>query len=128
MGSLKNEDWLVYLSELASTQIIKFIISVDNIKSGIFWNEQVLDKFNFFNVQLDTYLDYDLEGDFMPPLFSAKNDNQEVGLSFILKSMTEHQQKVIKLIAEHQLQNINEKGIKPKELLNKCVESMLAYN
>lgn len=48
MGLLKNDDWQLYLSELASTNNIKFILSVDHIKAGTMWTDQVLDKFNFY--------------------------------------------------------------------------------
>lgn len=75
MGQLKNSEWLYCLSELATTQRIKFIISIDHVKSGILFKDQILDKFNFYSVQINTYQDYDLENEYMPPLFSAKNDN-----------------------------------------------------
>ena len=49
LGMLKNEDWLTYLSELATTGFIKFIISVESIKSTLIWREQALNNFNFFS-------------------------------------------------------------------------------
>lgn len=79
--------------------------------------------------QLDTFIGYDLEietrGD---ELFSAKNENQEHGVAYILKSMTKNQREIIKLIAKYQLETPEEKGIKIKELLNLCVENMLCNN
>ena len=66
---------------------------------------------------------------YQPPLFSAKNDNQELGIAFILKSMTAKQREVIKLIAKHQLANPEEKkGIRFKQLLNETTEAMIANN
>lgn len=65
------------------------IVSVDNIKAGIMWSEQMLDKFNFIGFELNTFEDYYCELDYQSPLFSFKNDNQEIGLTFILKSMTD---------------------------------------
>lgn len=63
----------------------------------------MLDRFNFYSFQLDTFCEYDMENDYLPNVFIAKNDNVEIGLSFILKSMTEHQRRAIRLIAEYQL-------------------------
>lgn len=65
------------------------------------WNDTQLDKFNFYTIQVDTFLSYDKEFMYQPPLFTAKNDNQELGLAFILKSMTENQRKIIKVIARY---------------------------
>jgi hypothetical protein len=74
-GGLKNEEWQKYLSELGSIKGISLIITVDNIKSGIMWSEQMLDKFNFVAVELNTYSDFELELDYQSSLFSFKNDN-----------------------------------------------------
>ena len=63
-----------------------------------------------------------------PPLFSAKNNNQELGIQYILRSMTKNQREIIKLIAKYQLDNPEEKGVKIKVLLNLCVENMLCNN
>ena len=61
-------------------------------------------------------------------MFSFKNDNQEVGLQFVLKSLTKNQREIIKLIAQHMLDNPQDKGIAIRDLVAKCVESMLAYS
>ena len=50
-----------------------------------------MDNFNFVCRQIDTYeLDYEYEVMYASELFSAKNDNQEIGLAFIFQSMTNH--------------------------------------
>jgi hypothetical protein len=61
----------------------------------------MLDKFNFVAVQMDTFKAFDQEQENMPSLFSIKNDNQEQGLSFMLKAMTKNQIDIIKLIADY---------------------------
>lgn len=50
----------------------------------------MLDRFNFYCMQIDTFESYDVELEYYFSLFSTKNDNQEVGLQFILKSMTKN--------------------------------------
>jgi Spy/CpxP family protein refolding chaperone len=74
-------------------------------------------------MEIDTFLTFDKEFMYQPPLFTAKNDNQELGLAFILKSMTNNQRKIIRIIAKYQMENLHEKnGIKMKELLELSVE------
>jgi hypothetical protein len=53
---------------------------VDHIKAGMMWSEQMIDRFNFMALQVNTFVDYDVEQVYQSPLFSFKNDNQEVGL------------------------------------------------
>lgn len=96
---MKNEDYQRCLSELAEVRGICLIVSIDNIKAGMMWSEQMLDRFNFMAVEVNTFEDYDTELEYQSPLFSFKNDNQEVGLTFVLKSMTQNQRNIIKLIA-----------------------------
>lgn len=100
-GALKNDEWQGYLSELAEVKGLKFVVTVDHIKAGHMWSEQMLDRYNFMNVEANTFEDYDIELEYQSPLYSFKNDNQEVGLAFVLKSMTQNQQGIIKLIAHH---------------------------
>jgi len=40
---------------------LSFIISVDHIKAGMMWSEQMLDRYSFIGVELNTYEDYDFE-------------------------------------------------------------------
>jgi hypothetical protein len=89
------------LAGLAKTDKVKLIFSVDHVKSGILFSDCLLDQLNLVCLQVDTFFEYQAEMDYMPPLFSAKNENQEIGLSFILKSMTQQQQAIVKLIAQH---------------------------
>eukprot|EP00347_Sterkiella_histriomuscorum_P014737 403359737 len=127
-GPLKNPEWQKYLSELANVRGISMIVTVDHFKSGIMWSDMLLDRFNFYSFQLDTFEDYDTELEYQAPLFSTKNDNQEVGLWFVLQSMTSAQKQVIKTIAKYQLDNPNEPGVTMKALMAVCVENMVAYS
>ena len=128
MGMLKGSEWLDVLAELAQLSLIRFVISVDNIKAGVLFTDQLIDQFGFVCVQMDTFSDYTVEREQQPDLFSAKNDNQELGLAFILKSMTENQRKIIKEVAKYQLKNPGNKGIGQKELLHLCIDQMLCHS
>jgi hypothetical protein len=63
------------LSQIAATENINIIVAVDHIKSGMLWSEQMLDRFNFIALEVNTYEDYDIELEYQSPLFSFKNDN-----------------------------------------------------
>ncbi len=104
-GQLKNEEFQNQLSQIAAIDQVNIIVTVDHIKSGMLWSEQMLDRFNFIALEVNTYEDYDIELEYQSPLFSFKNDNQEVGLGFVFKSMTSVQRNIIKVIAQHQLDN-----------------------
>lgn len=127
-GQLKYEEFQNQLSQIAAIDNVNIIVTVDHIKSGMLWSEQMLDRFNFIALEVNTYEDYDIELEYQSPLFSFKNDNQEVGLTFVLKSMTSVQRNIIKVIAQHQLDNPQEKGISMRDLMAKCIENMLAYS
>ena len=74
-GALKNEEWQKYVSELASVRNISLIVTVDNLKAGLLWNESMLDKYNFYSFEMNTFEQFDCELDYQAPLFSTKNDN-----------------------------------------------------
>ncbi|TNV78862.1 hypothetical protein FGO68_gene498 [Halteria grandinella] len=128
IGALKNDEFQQQIAEIAEIPYVSLIVSVDHIKAGMMWSEQMIDRFNFMALQVNTFADYDVEQEYQSPLFSFKNDNQEVGLSFVLKSMTQTQRNILKLIAKYQLDNPQDKGIQMKELMNLCVENMLAFS
>ena len=128
MGTLKGQEWLDMLAELAECQLLKFVISLDNSKAGVLFTDQLVDQFGFVSMQIDTFEEYENEMMWQPDLFSAKNDNQELGLAFILKSMTDNQKKIIREIAQFQLKNPGTKGIGFRALLQLCIEQMLAHS
>ena len=51
--------------------------------------------------QMDTFIGNDLEFEYQSQLFSAKSENQEIGVAYVLKSMTKNQREIIKLIAKY---------------------------
>lgn len=65
------------------------------------WSDSLLDRLNFFCVELNTFEDFDVELDYQCPLFSLPENNEQLGLAFVMKSMTNIQREVLKLIAQH---------------------------
>jgi len=115
-GNLKSIELQRHLSILARCEKIGIIATVDTLKPGAFWDDIALDRYNFAFYQIDTYEEFHLEKNFSTPIFSMKNEREELGLSYILKSFTEYQVKVIQIISKFQLDNPHERGIKEKEL------------
>jgi hypothetical protein len=57
-GQLKEDGVQDLLAELASIQQIKMIVSLDHFASSRLWNNQQLDKFGFYTLQIDTFMPY----------------------------------------------------------------------
>ncbi len=76
VGQLKNTEWQNYLSEISELRRIALIVSLDHIKGATVWNEQMLDKFQFCSIEVNTFADYDMEYDYQGALFSEKSDNE----------------------------------------------------
>jgi len=63
------------LSELANCKYLRLVMTVDHVKAGVLFSDQSLDNFNFVCLQMDTFQDFEVENEYQPELFSAKNDN-----------------------------------------------------
>ena len=55
VGVLKGQEWQEMLGELSTCKKIRLIVSLDNIKSGVLFTDQLLDQYNFVCIQLDTF-------------------------------------------------------------------------
>ena len=47
VGVLKGQEWQEMLGELATCKKIRLVVSIDNIKSGVLFTDQLLDQYNF---------------------------------------------------------------------------------
>ncbi|CAI2366927.1 unnamed protein product [Moneuplotes crassus] len=121
-GNLKSLELQRHLSVLARCDKIGIIVTTDTLKPAAFWDDSVLDRYNFVFYQIDTYEEYGLEKSMSTPLFSLKNEREELGLAFILKSFTDMQVDAIKILAKFQLDNPHELGMKERELYEECVD------
>lgn len=101
MGQLKQPKALETLALLAACKHIRLVVSLDNCKAGVLFTDRLLDSFNFVNFQMDTFEEFGDECSYQPSLFSQKNENQEIGLAFIFKSMTDTQKGIIMQIAKY---------------------------
>ena len=90
-SKLREPEYLGYLAKLAQVEHIRLIVSVDNIRAGSLFDESLLNSFNFYCANVDTFMDYDIEEEYSEPLFKSKQETTELGLSFIFSSMTKTQ-------------------------------------
>lgn len=60
------------LADLCSTGKVKIVFSLDHIKSGLLFSDQILDQLNVVCVKMDTYREFDQEMQYMPALFTTK--------------------------------------------------------
>jgi len=63
------------LADLCSTGKVKIVFSLDHIKSGLLFSDQILDQLNLACIKMDTYQDFDQEMQYMPDLFTARNES-----------------------------------------------------
>jgi hypothetical protein len=75
MGQLKQDEAILMIADLCSTGKVKIVFSLDHIKSGILFSDHILDQLNVVCVKMDTYQDFEFEMQYMPGLFTAKNEN-----------------------------------------------------
>lgn len=115
-GNIKIVELQKHISTLARCDKIGMIVTTDTLKPGAFWDDTILDRYNFVFYQIDTYEEFYCEKELSTPLFSMKNEREELGLSYVLKSFTGTQVQVIKIISKFQLDNPHEPGLKEKEL------------
>lgn len=55
VGVLKGQEWQEILGEISQCKKIRLIVTMDNAKSGVLFTDQLLDKYNFVAIQLDTF-------------------------------------------------------------------------
>ena len=100
-GALKGEESQYHLARLVSHPRIRLLTCVDNQKAGRIFDEPLLNQYNFCCYKVDTFREFDREKEFMSSLFVEKNENAELGLQFLFKSLTNNQKQIIQLIARH---------------------------
>jgi len=98
---LKQEDFLHYMSILARCPKIRFIVSTDDVSACALLDDSILDAFNFIYFKVDTLSEYIDEKQYMKNLFSQKNEQEEIGIQFVLQSMVDKQRRVLQQIAKY---------------------------
>ena len=76
------------LSHFSAHPRVRFIVSVDDINTMWYWDDQILDQYKFLFCKADTFIEYDHEKEYSDPLFTNKNESEQIALDYVFKSMT----------------------------------------
>ncbi|KAI9361565.1 origin recognition complex, subunit 2 [Pilaira anomala] len=102
--NLRNERTQTALSMLAKTRHIHLIASVDHINSGLLWDNVKSSRFNWIWHDATTFDDYLVETSFENSLLIRTGElGGARGAKFVLESLTSNARGVFKILAEHQL-------------------------
>lgn len=102
--NLRNERTQMALSTLASSSNIHLIASVDHINAGLLWDNVKASKFNWIWHDATTFDDYLVETSFENSLLIRTSElGGARGAKFVLDSLTSNARGVFKILAEHQL-------------------------
>jgi origin recognition complex subunit 2 len=102
--NLRNEKTQTMLSILANSPNIHLIASIDHINAGLLWDNVKSSKFNWIWHDITTFDDYLVETSFENSLLIRTSElGGARGAKFVLDSLTSNARGVFKLLAEHQL-------------------------
>lgn len=102
--NLRNERTQTALSMLASGDNIHLIASVDHINSGLLWDNVKSSRFNWIWHDATTFDDYLVETSFENSLLIRTSElGGARGAKYVLDSLTTNARQVFRILAEHQL-------------------------
>ncbi|CEG65118.1 hypothetical protein RMATCC62417_01975 [Rhizopus microsporus] len=102
--NLRNERTQTALSMLASANNIHFVVSVDHINAGLLWDNVKSSRFNWIWHDATTFDDYLVETSFENSLLIRSSElGGARGAKYVLDSLTTNARGVFKILAEHQL-------------------------
>jgi origin recognition complex subunit 2 len=102
--SLRNERAQSALSMLASCPNIHMIASVDHINAGLLWDNAKSRRFNWVWHDITTFEDYLVETSFENSMLIRSGEvGGSRGVQYVLASLTTNARGVFKILAEHQL-------------------------
>ncbi|CAI2367279.1 unnamed protein product [Moneuplotes crassus] len=114
----------IIINEDKTLPRIRLIAGMDCLKIGLGFHEKFLNDIMAIFFQIDTFEEYDIEKLYAPHLFSTRSDLEEIGVEYILKSLTKDQIYVIQAVAKYQLENQNDIGISFRDLYTDCEEEI----
>lgn len=102
--NLRNERTQTALSMLANADNIHLVASVDHINAGLLWDNVKASRFNWIWHDATTFDDYLVETSFENSLLIRTGElGGARGAKFVLDSLTSNARGVFKILAEHQL-------------------------
>lgn len=133
----KNYIWNIVKQTKAKSHIyvqVKILATLDKLRAWTIFDDQFLDEMNVVFFEVNTFNtrasdcqlrpDYDIEKLYAPKLFDTTSDLKDIGIEYILCSMTKHQVFVVKTIANHMLKYPEDAGIVMNTLYEECIDNI----
>ncbi|KAI8146798.1 origin recognition complex subunit 2-domain-containing protein [Fennellomyces sp. T-0311] len=110
-NTLRNERAQMALSILADSPNIHLIATVDHINAGLLWDNVKTSRFNWLWHDATTFDDYLVETSFENSLLMRSGElGGARGIQYVLRSLTSNGRGVFRVLAEHQLMEMEIEG------------------
>ncbi|KAI8059077.1 origin recognition complex subunit 2-domain-containing protein [Gilbertella persicaria] len=114
--NLRNERTQTALSMLAHADNIHLVASVDHINAGLLWDNVKSSRFNWIWHDATTFADYLVETSFENSMMIRQGElGGARGAKYVLDSLTYNARGVFKVLAEHQLEAMDDTTTKGNE-------------
>jgi hypothetical protein len=114
---LRCPDITSFLTSLLQFQP-RLLVSIDRLHSPIMLEEGFLNSFKGVFMEVNTFnadgigTDYDVEKEYSGRLFEGTGEVGEIGVDYVLASMTKNQVEVVRVVAEFVLETGKQVGVK----------------
>ncbi|KAI9243392.1 origin recognition complex subunit 2-domain-containing protein [Phascolomyces articulosus] len=110
-NTLRNEKSQMALSMLADLPNIHLIATMDHINAGLLWDNVKISRFNWLWHDATTFDDYLVETSFENSLLMRSGElGGARGIQYVLRSLTSNGRGVFRVLAEHQLMEMELEG------------------
>ncbi|KAG2220296.1 hypothetical protein INT45_009929 [Circinella minor] len=110
-SSLRNEKAQQALSMLADSPNVHLIATMDHINTGLLWDNVKTSRFNWLWHDATTFDDYLVETSFENSLLMRSGElGGARGIQYVLRSLTTNGRGVFRVLAEHQLMEMEIEG------------------
>lgn len=126
---LRDERIHDYLSKLCSIPQFKVIASIDHINAPLLWDSVRLSNFKFVWHNVTNFEDYLTEMSFKDPLtFGQSNKSAgSRGAKYVLSSLTSNSRSLYKILAQIQLELMNEDESSKKEEIGRSLRGSIKH-
>ena len=110
-SSLRNEKSQQALSMLADSPNVHLIATMDHLNTGLLWDNVKTSRFNWLWHDATTFDDYLVETSFENSLLMRSGElGGARGIQYVLRSLTTNGRGVFRVLAEHQLMEMEMEG------------------
>ena len=128
---LRNEAAQMSLSQLAETENIHIVASIDQLNAPLMWDHDKLARFNWLWHDCTTFRSYAVETSYEASLMSASGTVTVRGTMVVMQSLTRNGRKVFWILLEHQKKfstAADYKGLRFADYLGMCQQQFAAHD